>query len=93
MKEVMTMSRVTGRKLNEHWGVGAAHALYHHRGTWYHLLERFPGALFDPNGYVLFRTREELESCPGFSGCGELYVANGIASLPGYIRVSRANEP
>ena len=42
---------LTGALLSERWGVGAAHALYIYDGHWYHQLERFPGALFDENGY------------------------------------------
>jgi hypothetical protein len=39
--------RVTGQYLNDLWGVGAAHALYSHGGTWHHQLKALPGALFD----------------------------------------------
>src|SRR5262249_18262582 len=53
-----------GRVLNEEWKVGARHALYHKDGTWFMELERFPGAYFDPNGYVLFRTRDEYLDSP-----------------------------
>jgi hypothetical protein len=49
----------SGRALNQEWSVGAQHALYHRKGIWFHLLERFPGALFDENGYVLFETKEQ----------------------------------
>ena len=48
------MPGITGRNLNEKWKVGAKHALYHKDGTWYERLEKFPGALFDPYGYILF---------------------------------------
>src|SRR5262245_33842776 len=53
-----------GRHLNEEWKLGARHALYHKDGTWYMPLERFPGAYFDPQGYVLFRTYEEYAGSP-----------------------------
>ncbi len=53
----------TGKNLNKRWNVGAQHALYHKDGTWYQILERFPGALFDHNGYVLFNTKEQFKKC------------------------------
>jgi hypothetical protein len=46
--------------------------------------------LFDENGYVRFETEDDLLRCPGML-VGEranwLNVPNGIASLPGYVRV------
>jgi hypothetical protein len=83
-------TRVTGRQLNQKWGVGALHALYRQDGTWYHVLERFPGALFDANGYIVFENKTELLSCPGvLFGEDKNWVnfAVGIASLPGYVKV------
>ena len=48
------MTRKTGRALNKEWGVNALHSLFREDGTWYHLLKRFPGALFDAHGYISF---------------------------------------
>jgi hypothetical protein len=81
---------VTGKRLNEQWSVGALHALYRKDGTWYHVLERFPGALFDAHGYVVCESKSALLSCPGILiGEAKNWVnfANGIASLPGYVKV------
>ena len=79
---------LTGKELNELWGVGARHALYHADGTWYHRLREFPGALFDANGYVVFQTREDYLGC-GYLQIGEhTNVPGGISSIPGYVRVS-----
>jgi hypothetical protein len=83
------MAGQTGRELNEKWGIGAQHTLYRKDGTWYHRLERFPGALCDKNGYVLFKTPRDLQTCPGISIGKEknwISVPGGIASLPGYRR-------
>jgi hypothetical protein len=81
--------RITGKRLNEEWQIGALHALYREDGTWYHLLERFPGALCDAHGYILFPTKQSLQNCPGVL-IGEaknwISIDNGIASLPGYVR-------
>ena len=84
------VSRRTGRKLNLELGIGARHALYREDGTWYHILERFPGALFDANGYVLFETQDDYRNCPGVAIGKEknwCHIPAGIVSLPGYVRV------
>jgi hypothetical protein len=80
------MTKPTGRVLNKKWGVGAQHALYSEKGTWYHVLERFPGALFDANGYILFESKRDYESCPQLNRGDELNVPGGIASIPGYVK-------
>jgi hypothetical protein len=67
--------RVTGRVLARSWRVNVRHALYHKGGTWYNKLERFPGALFDPGGYIIFRTRDEYERNPFLKRGKELKCA------------------
>ena len=81
-----TVGRLTGKVLNERWNVGAVHALYHRGGTFYENLHAFPGALFDPNGYVLFNTEQEYHNCAGLSIGQKLNIHHGISSLPGYRR-------
>ena len=79
--------RITGKLLNDRWNVGAKHALYHKDGEWYHKLRRFPGALFDSHGYVLFATKEEYQKSPFLSIGEELHVNPNIAAMPGYRQV------
>ena len=43
-------------------GWGKAPALYREDGKWYHHLKKFPGALFDFNGYIVFATRRGVRS-------------------------------
>ena len=81
------MERITGKILNKKWNVGALHSLYREDGKWFHLLERFPGALFDANGYILFATKGEYESCGHLSIGKELHVPGGISRIPGYVKV------
>lgn len=57
------MGNAIGALLNNRWNVGVRHALYHRDGTWYHQLTSFPGALFDPFEYVVFRTEAEFVGC------------------------------
>jgi hypothetical protein len=77
----------TGRLLNELWRVGARHALYHKDGVWFNHLVRFPGALFDPHGYVVFETSASYERCPRLRHGKELNVPAGIAAIPGYVKL------
>jgi 5-methylcytosine-specific restriction protein A len=77
----------SGRNLSKLWNVGTRHALYHKDGTWYEPLERFPGAYFDPNGYVLFRTYEEYVRSPYLTIGIKVNVKGGIESIPNYVRV------
>lgn len=79
--------KTDGRTLNRDWNVGAAHALYRADGRWYHRLVRFPGALFDANGYVIFPTEKAYRSCRDLAIGDEVNVRRGIASIPGYVRV------
>jgi 5-methylcytosine-specific restriction protein A len=77
----------TGEQLNREWEVNASHALYREDGKLYHLLDRFPGALFDAHGYILFKTREEYVHCTYLSIGDEINIRDGISAIPGYVRV------
>ena len=84
----LRMRRVTGRRLKSDWRIPARHVLYREDGRWYHHLTDFPGAFCDADGYVLFRTVEEYEACRGLSLGVEVNVPGGIATLPGYVRMT-----
>ena len=75
------------KHLNEIWKVNANHCLYHKDGKWYHILKSFPGALFDRNGYILFKTKNEFQSCRHLKIGEEVNVRGHISGIPGYIRV------
>lgn len=77
---------LTGKQLNKEWKVGAHHALFSRDGCWYNNLEQFPGALFDPHGYVLFNNDKEYRSTPNVHVGKETNVRGGISHLPGYTR-------
>ena len=77
----------SGRELNRRWGIGASHVLYHKDGTWFNVLERFPGALCDPKGYVLFSTKEQYANSPSLKTGLRTNVPGGISQLPGYVRM------
>lgn len=77
----------TGRNLNQEWGVGARHALYHYYGKFYMALRQFPGAYFDRNGYVLFETEEEYNRSPHLRFGQRVNVPGTISTMPGYRRL------
>ncbi len=80
-----------GQQLNDRWGVGARHALYHQQGKWFHVLKRFPGALMDEHGYVVFETEAEFRSTAGLQVKKEVFCSRGISSLPKYRRFPEAD--
>jgi 5-methylcytosine-specific restriction enzyme A len=84
------MPKITARVLCKEWSINVQHALYREDGTWYHLLQRFPGALFDARGYIVFETENDYRMCPGaLFGRGKnwMNVPAGIATLPNYCRM------
>ena len=84
---MLNVDELTGKRLNTEWNVRAKHALYREDGKWYHLLQDFPGALFDKNGYVLFSTKEQYMTCGYLQIKEEIHVPDGISSIPGYIKI------
>lgn len=77
----------TGRHLQKLWGIPAVHVLYHRGGNWYRLLERFPGALADPNGFVLFQAEADFQNCAYLEIDQHVHVPSGVSKMPGYKRV------
>jgi 5-methylcytosine-specific restriction protein A len=80
-------SQLTGKRLNSEWSVGAAHALFKAGGDWYHHLSRFPGALFDEDGYVLFENEAAYLACPQLQIGAHIHVPGSIKRISGYVRV------
>ena len=78
--------QITGKFLNELWSIGAKHTLYSHDGTWYHQLTRFPGALCDSEGCILFPTKAAFEGCPFLRIHQDVGCRGGIQQIPGYVR-------
>ena len=71
------------RRLSQEWNVRVRHALFHRDGCWYNNLERFPGALFDPDGYVRFETEEQYLNSQYLNVSKQTNVPNSISSIPG----------
>ena len=87
------LNRDKALQLNAEWGVGAAQARYSDDGHWYAVVERFPAALFDANGYVLFQTEGAYRSSPNLRIGKQISVPRpGISALPEYVRVIAAGS-
>jgi 5-methylcytosine-specific restriction protein A len=76
-----------GQRLSQKWKLGVKHALYHKDGTWYHRLTRFPGALCDPFGYVIFKSEADFANCPYLRIGQDVAVKDHLSDIPGYVRV------
>ncbi len=88
-----TLNRDKALRLNEAWGVGATQVRYSNDGHWYATLARFPAALFDANGYVLFATEEEYRTSPHIRIGKQISVPKpGISAMPGYVLVVDSSE-
>ena len=79
---------ITGEGLRNKYKIAAVQGRYRENGYWYHPLNRFPGVLFDANGYVLFETESQYENCAAVKkgpDPNHIHVSGGIASLPFYV--------
>ena len=66
-------------------------------GIFYMALKKFPGALFDDNGYAIFDNEVEYKNCKGIAltkggGQEKINISNSISSLPQYKRDPRVAE-
>ncbi len=77
----------SGENLRREWNLPVLQARYHKDGTWFMPLERFPAALCDPNGYVIFQTQSAYSSSRYLEIGDRVNVRRGVSKLPGYIRV------
>ncbi len=91
-RQKAALNRDKAIRLNEAWGVGAAQVRYSDDGHWYAALERFPAALFDAHGYLLFETEAEYRTSPHLSIGKQINIRRpGISAVPGYVRVAESD--
>ncbi len=83
---------MTGNYFNKILSVNAKHALYREDGKWYHNLTRFPGVLFDKNGYIIFKKEEDYINNPKLQIKKDLHIINGIESLDNYSRFTEREK-
>jgi hypothetical protein len=76
-----------GENLKRLWKIPVVQAHYHQDGKFFMPFDKFPAALCDPNGYVLFNTKEEYDNSSFLSIGKRLNVKNGICTIPNYKRM------
>ncbi len=74
----------SGERLRRLWKIPVQQARFHKGGTFFMPLEHFPGALCDPDGYVIFDSKEQYESCSALEIGKRVNVRNGISKIRGY---------
>ena len=80
--------RITGDYLNRKSKIGARQTHYAEKGCFYMPLERFPGALCDSHGYVLFKREKEYTNCSELQHGKRLNVRRpGICGISDYVKV------
>jgi hypothetical protein len=77
----------SGANLMKQWSIPAFQVRYHKDGTFYMPMDKFPAALCDPNGYILFKTEEEYENSSFIEIGSRVNVRQGISRIPGYKRM------
>ena len=80
----------SGENLKRQWRIPAVQVRYHKDGTWFMPLERFPAALCDPNGYVIFQNEREYQASRYLEIGQRVNVPGGVSRVPGYVRVSHS---
>jgi hypothetical protein len=82
----------SGRKVQREWSIPALQTRFHKNGNFYMPLTKWPGALADPAGYIVFQNEDDLKKCPTFCYYGlgsvnlRIGMRGGIAQLPNYVR-------
>jgi hypothetical protein len=75
------------------WNKPVAQARYSDDGHWYALLNRFPAALVDANGYLLFESEQQYKSSLHLALGKQISVRKpGISAVPGYVRMLDPND-
>ena len=88
-----TLHRDMASQLMASWNTSVAQSRYSDSGNWYALLTRFPAALVDANGYLLFETEDAFRSSPHLNIRKQIGVKPpGISALPGYIQILSAGK-
>lgn len=82
------LNRDKAPRLMAAWNKPVAQARYSDGGHWYAPLNRFPAALVDANGYLLFDSEHEYRSSPHLALGKQISVPKpGISAVPGYVRM------
>lgn len=83
-------SSETAGERAKRWNLDIEQALYAETADRYHQLQRFPGALLDDDGYVLFETEAAYRHSAHMRMRRDFGVPRGIRGIPGYTPASTA---
>ncbi len=75
-----------GKNLKSEWQINALEAFYHQDGKFYMVPTKFPVALCDPKGYVLFISKSEFEATSAISIGKRVNVRRRISRLHRYVQ-------
>lgn len=84
----MTARSGYGRQKIVEWRIPVAQCFYHKDGTWFNRLSKFPGALADPEGYVVFESERAYLSSSYLRVGEQTNVPGGIKTIPSYVRMA-----
>ncbi len=70
------------------WGLNVAQARYSSWGNWYAPVTRFPAALLDAEGYIIFPDEASLRANKKIKITRQINVPSRISSLQGYVKVA-----
>jgi len=76
-----------GNELNTRWKIGANQTRYRRTGDFFMILENFPGALCDANGFIRFENASDLfgtRRVRVYQNTRRIFVNGGISILPNY---------
>ncbi len=76
----------SGENLKKQWKIQAQQVRYHKDGTFFMPLDRFPAALCDPYGYIIFNNQKEYETNRHIEIGSRINVRCGINRLSGYTK-------
>jgi hypothetical protein len=76
----------SGENLKRVSNIPAIHVRYHKDGTFFMPVDKFPAAFCDPNGYILFKTKEEYEKSQFLDIGDRINIGRGVWKIPGYIK-------
>ncbi len=84
-KAIRQTPLASGDQLIKRWKLQVRQARFHRGGHYYEHLSRFPAALCDPKGYVIFENENAYRNCKNLRLGQQVNVMPpGISSIPGY---------
>ncbi len=84
--------RIGPMLLRDH-GLDCKKGYFSKNGVPYQKPDRFPAALFDPNGYLIVEDEDSMFRNPNIHVGKQLSIPSGIKSIPGYVQCPHTHGP